>query len=194
MKEGRNGITENTPKKILLGAGTIHRGLKFNESQWNFEASLIGSTKGGNKLEIKPETIDAGIDGQNVATKGLSAIKVGEEATLEVNHAEVDSKLLAKATMGRITNSTIDGYDLIESKSDIENSDYDDNIAFVGRTLEGKHIIIILDNAICTEGLELDNKNKDTTAIKLKYICTADPANTPELDKLPWRIYYPKIS
>ena len=27
MKAGKNGITSNTPKNILFGAGTIHKGL-----------------------------------------------------------------------------------------------------------------------------------------------------------------------
>lgn len=194
MREGRNGVTGDTSKKILLGAGTIHRGLKYSGSSWNFEESLFGSTKGGNKLEIKPETVDAEIDGQNVATKFLSAIKVGETATLEVNHAEVDTGLLAKATMGQIIESDVEGYDLVTSKSDADENDYEENIAFVGRTIEGKFIIVILENAVCTEGLELDNKNKDTAVMKLTYQCTADPAQTPELDKLPWKIYYPTMA
>ena len=55
MVEGRNGITADTPKRILFGAGTIHKGLKYTSNAWNFEESLVGATNGGSKLSIVPE-------------------------------------------------------------------------------------------------------------------------------------------
>ena len=43
-----SGITASTPENIMLGAGTIHKGLAFADGKWNFEESLIGATSGGN--------------------------------------------------------------------------------------------------------------------------------------------------
>jgi len=55
---GKHGITADTPKNILFGAGTIHKGLKYTagasggKGSWNFNESIIGATNGGSKLAI----------------------------------------------------------------------------------------------------------------------------------------------
>ena len=48
-KAGKSGITTNTPKNIMFGAGTIHKDLKYDASgkKWNFEESIMGATQGG---------------------------------------------------------------------------------------------------------------------------------------------------
>ena len=34
-KEGKTGVSANTPKNIMFGAGTIHKGLKYYaEADW----------------------------------------------------------------------------------------------------------------------------------------------------------------
>ena len=65
-----SGITANTPKTVMLGAGTIHKGLTFAESAWNFEESLICATSGGSKLSIVPEFYDVPVDGALVNEVG----------------------------------------------------------------------------------------------------------------------------
>ena len=85
--EGRNGITADTLKHVLFGAGTIHKGLKYSET-WNFKETLVGATNGGSKLSIVPELYDVPLDGANVLVKGMK-VKTGETATMEVNFAEM---------------------------------------------------------------------------------------------------------
>ena len=82
-----------------------------------------------------------------------------------------------------------EGYDLIESKSNIEAGDYFGNIAFVGKKTNGTPIIVILDNAICTSGFDGEGKNKDKTVIKCTFECTQEING--DLTKLPYHIYYP---
>ena len=72
-----SGITADTPKNIMLGAGTIHKGLTFatgsgSTGSWNFEESLICATSGGSKLSIVPEFTDIEVDGALVKVKGLT--------------------------------------------------------------------------------------------------------------------------
>lgn len=193
MKAGKNGITSKTAKNILFGAGTIHKGLKHTEGAWNFAESCVGATSGGSKLSIVPEITPVEVDGAQVAIKGLQ-VKTGETATMEVNFIELSSELIKNATVGATdTENAVDGYDVIKSKSDIETGDYWENIAFVGKTLEGKNIIVILDNALCTSGLELEGKNKEAGVGAFTFACHADPNLDEEndLDTLPWHIYYP---
>lgn len=187
-KEGKNGVTTNTPKNILFGAGTIHKNLTYTTSKWNFTESLMGATSGGSKLSIVPEVTKVPVDGALVAVKGLS-VKTGETATMEINFAELTKDIIKAATLGADGESEDTTYDAIVSKADIAEGDYFDNIAFVGKTLSGKNIIAILENVICTSGFEQEGKNKEGAIGKYTFECHAELDS--DLDTLPWKIYYP---
>lgn len=191
MVEGRNGITADTPKRILFGAGTIHKGLKYS-STWNFAESLVGATNGGSKLSIVPELYDVPLDGANVAVKGLK-VKTGETGTMEVNFVELTEDIIKAATLGTAGTSEDTTYNLIESKADIAVGDYWENVAFVGKTLEGKNIIAIMENALITSGLETEGKNKESAVGTYTFTCHA-AADADSFDVLPWKIYYPKAT
>lgn len=194
MIAGKNGATAKTPKNILFGAGTIHKGLKLSGSEWNFADSIVGATSGGSKLSIVPEITPIEVDGVNVAAKGLQ-VKTGETATMEVNFIELSTDLIKASVIGeKDTEVTLTGYDVLKSKGAIEEGDYWENIAFVGKTVEGKAIIAILDNALCTSGLELEGKNKEAGIPALTFTCHADLADDADNDTLPWRIYYPNTA
>lgn len=190
-KYGKHGVSENTLKNIPFGAGTIHKGLKYEEGEWNFEESIVGATSGGSKFSIVPEFTTLELDGVNVDFKG-GDVKTGETATLEVNWAELSPDIIKTALVASEKDSTDTGYTLIESKPDIKTDDYWENIAFVGRTLSGSNIIVILDNAICTSGMELEGKKKEQGVLATTFKSTAELAEDSDLDTLPYHIYYPK--
>ena len=184
-----SGITANTPKTVMLGAGTIHKGLTFATNAWNFEESLICATSGGSKLSIVPEFYDVPVDGARVKVKGLT-VKTGETATLEINPIELKPEILNMAVIGDDKESTTaTGYKEMTSRAIINEGDYVEKLGYVGKTIEGKPIIIIFDYALCTSGLELEGKNKEAAVPKFTFECFADL--TPEADTLPWHIYYP---
>lgn len=189
-----SGITADTPKNIMLGAGTIHKGLTFatgsgSTGSWNFEESLICATSGGSKLSIVPKFTDIEVDGALVKVKGLT-VKTGETATLEINPVEITGDILKMSLIGTETESeTATGYNEFVSKPRIEEGDYLQKMGYVGKTIQGTPIIIIFDYALCTSGLELEGKNKEAAVPKFTFECFADL--TPEADTLPYHIYYP---
>lgn len=184
-----SGITENTPKNILFGAGTIHKGLKFSTSAWNFAESLICATSGGSKVSIVPEFADVEVDGALVKVKGLK-VKTGEAASMDINPVELTPDIMKMSLIGDSkTSETATGYDEITSRARIQEGDYLENIAFVGKTIEGTPIIFIMDNALCTSGFETEPKNKEAAVPTLTFECHADLQG--DLEKLPWHIYYP---
>lgn len=191
MIEGLNGITQETTQNILFGAGTIHKNLKYATNAWNFDETCVGATSGGSKLSIVPEIYDVPVDGPAVLVKGLRK-KVGEKASMEVNFIQLSADTIAAAAMAVKGSSDVTTHDMIESKADIAEGDYWDNIAFVGKTLDGRNVIAILENALCTSGFENEGKNKESGVVKLTFECHAD-ADT-AMDKLPWKIYYPKAT
>lgn len=194
-KEGKNGISENTPKSIQFGAGTIHKGLKYTAGEsggtgsWNYSSTLVGATSGGSKITITPEITTLEVDGAWVKVKGLD-VKTGETAKLEINFIELSKDIIKAAAFAQNGTSEDSDYDLLEGKSAIEEGDYWENVAFVGKNLEGKNIIAILDNALCTSGLDFSTANKDAAKPVLTFESYADLDS--DLDVLPWRIYYPK--
>lgn len=193
-KYGKSGVTTSTPKNIMFGAGTIHKNLTYdtNQKSWNFAESIVGATQGGSKLTIEPEFTDIEVDGALVLVKGLK-VKTGETAKMEINFIELTKDIIKTAIVGKDGTSDDTNFDLIESKADLEDGDYYDNIAFVGETLDKRNIIVIMDNALCTSGLEAEGKNKTEAVGKYTFECHAD-LSADDLDVLPYHIYYPKTT
>ncbi len=156
------------------------------------EEYVLGATNGGNKLSILPEVTPIEVDGAVVEIKGLNQ-KTGETGTLEVNLAQHTIESLKRSIVGKEVSSLIPGYTQIQTKSLIELSDYLDNIAYVGTMTDGTEIIAIMENAICSSGLELDAKNKDTSVVKTTFKATAD-FKSGVYDTLPIYIFYPNKS
>ena len=197
MITGKTGVSTDTPKSIMFGAGTIHKGLTYtagssgSAGSWNFADSCIGATQGGSKITITPEFTDVEADGALVLVKGLK-VKVGETASMEINLLELTKDIIKDALIAQMGTSADSNFDLIESKASLVDGDYYDNIAFVGKTLDGRNIIVIMDNALCTSGFEAEGKNKEAGVGKYTFECHAELNG--DLDKLPYHIYYPKVS
>lgn len=153
------------------------------------EENVLGATSGGNKLSIVPEITPIEVDGAVVEIKGLNQ-KTGETGTIEVNLAQHTMESLKRAIVGKEVDSPIAGYKQIQTKSLIELSDYLDNIAYVGSMTDGTEVIVIMENAICSSGLEMDTKNKETSVVKTVFKSTAD-FNSGVYDTLPVYIFYP---
>lgn len=190
-KEGKTGVTAKTPDNILFGAGTIHKGLKYEGSTWNFLDSLVGATSGGSKFSIVPEITPIEVDGALVAAMGLD-VKTGETATMEINLIELTPDMIQAAALAKTGTSEDSNYDVYESKASIEEGDYWENIAFVGKTVKGKNVIVIMDHALCTSGFEIEGKNKEGGVGKYTFRCSAQLES--DLDTLPWHVYYPKAT
>lgn len=191
MLEGVNGVTQQTPERIPLGAGTIHKGLKYTDGTgWNFDTSIVCATSGGNKLTIAPEIYYPEIDGVYTKLKETATL-LGGTATMEINPIELTKDIVKSSVLGKEGTSADETLALIESKADIEEDDFWDNVAFVGKTIKGKKIIAILDNALCTSGLDLEGKSKEASVPKFTFECHGS-VNDNDHRKLPWHIYWPE--
>ena len=190
MVTGKHGITAETPKNILLGAGTYHKGLKFASGKW--EGTCIGATSGGGKVSIEGEYLDLDLDGALVLVKGLT-VKQGGKASMEVSLAELSGDNIKMATNFAKGESDAEGYDMFTDKATIDEGDYVENFAFVGKTANGKKdIIIIFEYALCKSAFELEGKNKEQSVLKL--VMEAYAENGGNLDTLPVKIYYPTVT
>lgn len=184
---GKHGVTTTTPENVLLGAGTYHKNLEFKDGKWT--GDLLGATNGGGKVSITGEFYDIPVDGALVKVKGLT-VKNGGTVTMEVTFAEISTEVLKAATLFETATSDADGFQMLKDKATIKEGDYIENFGFVGQTANGaKQIVVILENALCTSGIEIEAKNKEAATVKLTLEAYAN--NEGDLDTLPVKIYYP---
>ena len=149
---------------------------------------VLGATSGGNKLSILSEITPIEVDGALVKVKGLTQ-KLGETGSLETNLAQHSKESFLRAIVGEEQESLIKGYSQLTTKSLIEASDYLDNIAFVGTMSDGTDCVIIMENALCTSGFEIEPQNKQTAVLKATFECNADFDDAH--DTLPIYIFVP---
>lgn len=188
---GKHALTTNTPGNILLGAGTYHKGLKWDSSSKAWTGEVLGATSGGGKISIVGELLDLEVDGMLVKTKGMT-VKNGGTASAEVSFAELSGDILKMATLFEEGETDAEGFTMLKDKARITEGDYVDNFGFVGFTADGsKQIIIIFESALCTSGLEVEGKNKEASVVKLTLEAVAE--NTGDLDTIPVKIYYPEV-
>lgn len=191
----KHGITSETVKKMLLGAGVIYKNLKYTagtgDAAGSWSGTVLGATSGGITYHHEIQWLEVEVDGATVLVKGVSRQKVGESAYLEGAMTEITADILKTALHMVEATSEDSAYTKYVSKENInETDDYLENIAYVGTLSNGKNVIIILPNAICLEAFEINPQNANQTTFNVRFECTADLEND-TLNKLDVAIYYP---
>ncbi len=192
----RTGITQETAKSFVINAGAIYTDLTFTEGT-GWEGNRLGATAGGNAVVITNDLREIEIDGafsKYIGQKVLTA----SNATLTTNVKEITSNVIKTAILGKVTATAgVDepsGYDLITGKGKIEATDYLTNIGLVGElTGSNEPIIVILDNALCTSGLNITTGDNGEAVVAMTFEAHAD-ADQLEDRTLPARIYMPKVA
>lgn len=186
-----HGITADTPKNLLFSAGTFYKNLEYKTDAW--VGDILGATSGGGKLSITPEYVDAELDGATVAVKGAK-FKVGETASIEANFTEImEGRVVEALHLQEDTTKTVTGYKVFKSKAILDDDDFLKNIAFVGTLTDGRQVIVILPNALCTSAFELEGKNKTQATYTCTFECHADITQD-DLYHLPYEIYFPNAT
>ena len=184
---GKHGITATTPEDILLGAGTYMSNLEYKDGAWTGE--ILGATSGGGKISVAGEFYYIPVDGALVKVKGLT-VNNGGTVTVEATFAELSTKVMKMATLFKEGVTDAEGFTMLQDKAAIAEGDYVKNFGFVGYTANNaKQIIFVMENALCTSGMEIESKNKEAATVKLTMEAYAN--NEGDLDTLPVKIYYP---
>lgn len=187
------GLTANTPKNLLLDAGAFF--LNYDpakDTPATSQSKLIGATQGGGSFSAVPTVRQHEVDGAPANTEGLETID-GWVVTMVANVKEVTITSLKTALGAVKVENTItggpEGYSKITGKDKIEDSDYSDNITWIGK-LKGseKPVMIVINNALSVNGLNLTvaDKNEAVIPITLTGHYTLDDLETP-----PYEIIYP---
>ena len=100
----KSGITQTTPKSLLLNAAVLYKGLKYIPEEKKWSGVLLGATSGGAKVSIASDYQEIEVDGAIVKVVGLTQ-KQGESGSIEANLVEVTEDNLRKAN--QISRDTI---------------------------------------------------------------------------------------
>jgi hypothetical protein len=184
---GKHGVTASSPKNVLFGAGTYHKGMSFDEATGVLTAgTIIGATSGGGSIEIIGEITTLEFDGAYVKFKGQE-VMTGGSAVIKATFTELTPDVAAMAVIGEAKTGT--KYTSVTPKSVIEEGDYVDGFGFVGYTADGsKKVIAILESALCTGGLKIDIKSKGQGTVALTMEAHAE--NAGNLDTIPAKIFF----
>lgn len=181
------GFNPKTKNHLLLDAGALYKNFNLPDQ------ARIGATSGGNELDIKLKIRQIKVDGVKAANaKGLEVID-DITTTLKCKFLEVTEETLKSALIADVDTASDSNYDIITGKTIIEDSDYIKNIAWVG-TISGKPskpIIIVIDNALCLDGLQLKAEDSKDNVLDVTFTAHADPTKPQDL---PYHIYYPKLA
>ena len=188
----KSGITKGTPANIPFGAGVYFSGIAYDEKTAPTEEAvlkaIIGATQDGGSLTITPEFFAPELDGALVAMKELQQ-KVGEAAKMETSFAELTADLVAKTAIGKVSATTDGSYDVITS-AELGEGHFYSGFGYYGHHLDGRPLIIIFKNALCTSGFAMEPKNKTNSIFKGTFDCMSDVDYGG--DKLPYAIFIRK--
>lgn len=184
-----SGVTMGTPARIPFGAGVYFSGCTYNElvppTEEEIKEHLIGATQDGGTITITPEFYSPELDGVTVAVTELKD-KIAETAQMEVSFAELTADSIKRSVIGTSKDSTDRKYDVITSGK-LEKGHFYEGFGYYGKYMDGRPMIVIFKNALCTSGSTMEAKNKTNSVFKGTFECHSDIEYG--VDKLPYAIF-----
>ena len=192
----KTGYSKETSSNYVINAATVYTDITHDAVE-GFAGTLHGATSGGVTLTIEQTYRDIEVDGtSHMKVKGNKVLEAAT-ATATANMKEITAETIRRSLNGAIaaaaTEDAPTGYKVITTKRYLDDGDYLNNIAIVG-TLSGTNepIIAILDNALCTSGLEMATEDNNETVIEQVYEAHAS-VDQLDADEFPWRILFPTV-
>lgn len=188
-----SGITSVTKENIVLDSGAFFK--NFIQGTDTFDSAvaankLIGATRGGGQFIAKAEVRNIDVDGAKGNLKGMNVIDAWE-ISIQANVLEVTPDTLKLALgIADIDTATDVTYDIITGRNEILDTDYLDNVTWIG-TISGSSepVIIQVFNGLNTDGLTLATAPKNESVITMTF---QGHFTETDLDTPPYKIYYPK--
>lgn len=185
------GVTKETVERMLLDAGAIYKNLKFANGEFTGEA--LGATSGGNEFVVELEQRQPEIDGVKTRIKGMSFVE-SHESHLVVNLKELTAQNIKHAIGPADVDESDENFDIVTGRTVIEDDDYLENIAYVGRlTGSKKPVVIILKNALSAEGFTMSSEDNNEAIVPITFNAYVDFEEA-QAGRTAYKIYWPKAN
>lgn len=192
------GYSKKTKEYLQLNAGVIMKNYDpDNDTYASARAAgkIIGATSGGSEFKAAVKGHDVAVDGIPGKAKGLFIIEEWE-VSLATTFIETTAETI-KLSLGAVNSESVSsptGYTKITGKNQFDDSDYLDNIAFLG-SLSGSEdpVIVIVKNALSTDGLDLKVEDKKEGTVPATFYGYYEDDGTGDFDEPPFEILYPPV-
>lgn len=185
-----SGYTEKTAENLLLDAGAFFK--NYDMESDTFETAvesgkLLGATRGGGEFSAVPVIRKLEVDGIRGRAKGMEVLDEWD-VYIKANVLEVTEETIKSSLCASDVDESDEKYTTITGKTNIELTDYIDNVTWVG-TLSGTEepVIIQVFNALNTEGLKVTTQDKNEGVLTMAFYGHYEDFNKP-----PFAIHYPK--
>lgn len=192
-KKTYTGLTTRTKKHLLLGAGAFFKNFLVGTDTYASAVAggkLLGATQGGGEFSAVATFRQIPVDGAIGDIKDLEDIERWD-VTLSATMLEV-SKQTVQLALGSATITTMTGtapYNKIVGNNGLSSGDFQ-NITWCGCLLgEDKPMLIQVDNALCTNGLNLSVQDGEEGKIALEFHGFYDAVDTGAEPVAPFSIY-----
>lgn len=192
-KKTYTGLTTKTKKHLLLGAGAFFKNFLVGTDTYESAVAggkLLGATQGGGEFSAVATFRQIPVDGAVGDIKDLEDIERWD-VTMNATMLEVTKQTVALA-LGSATITTMTGtapYNKIVGNNGLSSADFN-NITWCGCLLgETKPMLIQIDNALCTNGLNLSMTDGEEGKIALEFHGFYDAVDTGAEPVAPFSIY-----
>ena len=197
-KKTYTGLTTTTKKHLLLGAGAFFKNFLVGTDTYASAVAggkLIGATQGGGEFSAVATFRQIPVDGAVGDIKDLEDIERWD-VSMTANVLEI-SKDTIQLALGSATITTMTGtdpYKKIVGNNTLASGDFN-NITWCGCLLgETKPMLIQIDNALCTNGLNMTFTDGEEGKISLEFKGFYDAVSTGAEPVAPFSIYLTETS
>lgn len=192
-KKTYTGLTTKTKKHLLLGAGAFFKNFLVGTDTYESAVAggkLIGATQGGGEFQAVATYRQIPVDGAIGDVKDLEDIQRWD-VSMTANVLEITKETvqlaLGAATIGTTLGTS--GYKKITGNNGLVAADFN-NVTWCGCLLgETKPMLIQIDNALCTNGLNLTFTDGEEGKIALEFHGFYDAVATGAEPAAPFAIY-----
>ena len=196
-----SGYSQKTKENLQLDAGAFFKNFEVGKDTYasaKAAGKCLGVTQKGGEFKAAENIRRLELDGVKTRTKGDTLID-GWEVYIKGTFAEMtsDNLILALGAADKKTEESAEGYDVITGRDYILDSDYIENITWVGCIVgEEKPIIIQVFNAFNENGLTLAVADKDNGKLECQFYGNLDPEDYDSGEDLkpPFKIFRPTTS
>lgn len=161
-------FSDNEIKNILLDVGT------FYVNYWTETPQILGATDGGGEFNVETEFHEINFDGKKGKTMGGLRI-TKKNANMTVNLKEITSFAMKFATNSKeglakdLEGETITGYTRLSAKFELLDTDYLNDLTYVGKVLgQAKPIVISIYNVLADDNFSISFADSDESTLELK--------------------------
>lgn len=151
------------------------------------KGELLGATKGGGTFTVTRETRTPEIDGMRYKFKGGNFVD-SVDAYLSTTLVEVTIDNVKELLGGTVTTDTGGLVTTITMETAIEDSDYLDNLCWVGDLSDGRLVLICLKNALNTADFTLTFTDKGEGTLAVEFHACQDEVN--DYDTAPFEVVF----